>query len=165
MRMSHIRMPGLLKGGSLASEDDSGSDTLILVPSPTVSPTSTLLSWSSSDPTAPTPFPPHPRPTIWWTLAHWELRIALSPPCPTFHSSVFFHVFIISAAFGFGMVFMALRLQRAFTPRVRSRLGRHLHCIGTEFLNYLFIMPGMATLGLQLAAQWLRVNDRRLGNA
>jgi hypothetical protein len=63
------------------------------------------------------------------------------------------------------MVFMALRLRRAFTLRVRSWLGWHLHCMGTEFSGHLIIIRGMATLGLQLVAQWFHVNDRRLWNS
>jgi hypothetical protein len=71
----------------------------------------------------------------------------------------------MSAAFGFGMGLMALRLRWALTPTVRSRLRWHLHCMGKEFSSHFYIIRGMATLGLQLAAQWLHVNGRRLRNA
>jgi hypothetical protein len=74
-------------------------------------------------------------------------------------------MFIISAAFGFGMGLLALRFQRAFAPTFRSRLQWHLHCIGKELSGQFFIIRAMATLGLRFAAQWLHLNGRRLWNA
>lgn len=72
-------------------------------------------------------------------IAYYTMRTILSPTCPIPHSPLFFHVFIISEAYGIGGVFVILGI-RAFGlfSRLRSwsqRFSSRLHCIGSAFVH------------------------------